>query len=295
MDLAALNIQRGRDHGLAAYNIWREQCGLRRFQDWSDMKDVMSATTVNRLASVYDHVDDVDLFTGGLSERPVVGGVVGPTFACILGQQFLNLRRGDRFWYENSKDKNPGSFTPDQLQEIRKSSLSRIICNNLDDVTMIQPYAFLADDDFTNRRKSCRGPAIPKIDLKKWKESPERPSQFSSAENLFSLYMQNVPDVNDVKVDLEDLELDREDDEEQGQNHADVEQWRTNKEEAVVKAFSSDNVPVADETPQPLDEGRYLQALGNMNHQDLDISASQSSTGPNNFEFDSFLNDLESL
>ena len=98
MDLAALNIQRGRDHGLAAYNIWREQCGLRRFQEWDDLKAVMSSTTVDRLASVYQSVEDVDLFTGGLSERPVVGGMVGPTFACILGQQFLNLRRGDRFW-----------------------------------------------------------------------------------------------------------------------------------------------------------------------------------------------------
>ena len=60
------------------------------------MNDVMGRNTVSALQGVYDHVDDVDLFTGGLSERPVVGGTVGPTFACIIGQQFLNLRKGDR-------------------------------------------------------------------------------------------------------------------------------------------------------------------------------------------------------
>jgi hypothetical protein len=35
-------------------------------------------------------------FAGGMAEKPVVGGIIGPTFACILGQQFLNLRKGDR-------------------------------------------------------------------------------------------------------------------------------------------------------------------------------------------------------
>ena len=84
---------------------------------------------------MYEHVDDIDLFTGGMAEKPVVGGIVGPTFACIIGQQFLNLRQGDRwvgsrpaavlsraccrFWYETGS--HPGAFSPGQLQEIRKS------------------------------------------------------------------------------------------------------------------------------------------------------------------------------
>ena len=65
--------------------------------------------------------------------------------ACIIGKQFHNYRLGDRFWYENGPGINPGAFQPDQLREIRKASLSRIICDNLDDVTMIQPYAVIID------------------------------------------------------------------------------------------------------------------------------------------------------
>ena len=44
------------------------------------------------------HVDDIDLFAGAMSEAHIPGGMIGPTFACIIGKQFHNSRAGDRFW-----------------------------------------------------------------------------------------------------------------------------------------------------------------------------------------------------
>ena len=185
MDLVALNLQRGRDHGLAPYNIWREQCGLKRFQEWEQLETVMDRATVTRIENVYEHVDDIDLFTGGMAEKPVVGGIVGPTFACIIGQQFLNLRRGDRFWYEGGD--HPGAFTPAQLQEIRKTSLARVVCDCMDDVELLQPFAFLQPDQLANVRTPCHGrgsSGIPEMSLEAWREDTRtnRPQQFSSQE-----------------------------------------------------------------------------------------------------------------
>ena len=58
---------------------------------------------------MYASPDDLDLWTAGVSERPMHGSMVGPVFGCIIGQTFRNLRSGDRFWYENPDQ--PSSFT----------------------------------------------------------------------------------------------------------------------------------------------------------------------------------------
>ncbi|XP_069685193.1 uncharacterized protein [Periplaneta americana] len=169
MDLAALNIQRGRDHGLAPYNAWREPCGLEPFTDWPQLLKVMSAETQRRLKRVYRDVDDIDLFPGAMAERPVSGGLVGPTFACILAQQFSNLRKGDRFWYENGGFES--SFTLAQLQQIRRITLARILCDNLDGIDTLQPFVFLTVDEDRNYRVPCDSDYIPHFDLKPWTES----------------------------------------------------------------------------------------------------------------------------
>lgn len=41
-DLRAIDIQRGRDHGLATYNDMREKCNLQRAHDWKDFLDLIS-------------------------------------------------------------------------------------------------------------------------------------------------------------------------------------------------------------------------------------------------------------
>ena len=91
-DLAALNIQRGRDHGLRPYNEYRAACNLKRAATFEDLGREMTAQVIERLKQVYASVDDIDLWTGGLVETPLQGGLVGPTFACVIGNQFRSLR-----------------------------------------------------------------------------------------------------------------------------------------------------------------------------------------------------------
>ena len=69
-------------------------------------------------------VHDLDLFSAGLAEYPLPGAAVGPTFTCIIGIQFYNLKYGDRFWFEHKNQ--IGSFTPGMLITIQYI----LYCNN---------------------------------------------------------------------------------------------------------------------------------------------------------------------
>lgn len=165
--MAAINIQRGRDHGLPAYTQWREPCGLSPITTWNDLERVVGPQSTLRIQSGYESVDDIDLFVGGLAERPVVGGLVGPVFACIIAQQFSNLRKGDRFWYENGAFES--SFTPAQLQSIRQVSFAQVVCRTIGGGTL-QPHVFLPHTISTNERMPCGVGSLAPIDLMPWLE-----------------------------------------------------------------------------------------------------------------------------
>jgi peroxidase len=60
---------------------------------------------VQEISRIYNSIDDVDLFIGGVSERLVDGALLGPTFLCLIGDQFARLRRGDRLFYEEATAK----------------------------------------------------------------------------------------------------------------------------------------------------------------------------------------------
>ena len=95
---------------------------------------------VDNLRSLYVSHEDVDLTVGGNLEVHVAGALAGPTFLCILTEQFYRTRVGDRYFFENGN--NEGSFTRGQLNEIRKASMARLFCDNGNNVEQMQPQAF---------------------------------------------------------------------------------------------------------------------------------------------------------
>lgn len=121
LDLASLNIQRGRDHGVPSYNALRAAMGLTARASFSEVSS--DAEVVAALEATYDSVDDIDLWTGGLSEDAVTGSQLGELFQAIMVRQFTEIRDGDRFWYEN--------YLPDVDKSlIENTSLARIIRDN---------------------------------------------------------------------------------------------------------------------------------------------------------------------
>ncbi|XP_062584185.1 peroxidasin-like isoform X2 [Saccostrea cucullata] len=180
-DLASLNIQRGRDHGLPFYNDYREICGMKRVTSFDDLANEMPQRNVrNKLQALYGHPDNIDLFVGGMAEKPVDGGKVGPTFLCIIVDQFKRTRDGDRFWYEN-----PGVFESNQLSELQQVTLAQVICQSSDNIQRVQRDVFIkaeSDADYLNCSK------IPKLNLKVWSDcctNCEKSGNFQSLTNHF--------------------------------------------------------------------------------------------------------------
>ena len=168
-DLASINIQRARDHGIPGYIQISTACGgpSASGTNFNGLTDIPSDQRI-RLEGTYRTVEDIDLFAGILSENPIEGSEMGRTATCLFLEQFNNSRHGDRFWYEG--DDPCTGFTMEQLTEIRKATLARVICDNSDGVFTIQPKAFLRRiNSGVNDDVSCSD--LPRVDLNVFKES----------------------------------------------------------------------------------------------------------------------------
>jgi peroxidase len=97
LDLAALDIQRGRDHGLPNYNILRKAYGLERVTSFAQISSDPEIQA--KLQQLFGTVDNIDPFVGALAEDHLPGSSVGPLVQALVSNQFTRLRDGDRFFY----------------------------------------------------------------------------------------------------------------------------------------------------------------------------------------------------
>ena len=120
-DLASLNIQRGRDHGIPDINTIRKHLGLKPYTCWCEwISDLGDQYYMEQL---YGNPGKVDLWVGGLLEKLFKDALVGETFFHILRDQFVRSRDGDRYWYQNR-------LTREQQKIVQLTKLSDIIKRN---------------------------------------------------------------------------------------------------------------------------------------------------------------------
>ena len=134
LDLASLNIQRGRDHGLGTCNDVRIAFGLSPVSTWGQITS--NEQLQEKLSDVYGNVEDVDAWVCGLAEDHYQDALVGELVFTVLKDQFDRLRHGDRFWYQNR-------YSGQQRRFLKRTTLAKIIRRNTKIGHEIQNNVFL--------------------------------------------------------------------------------------------------------------------------------------------------------
>ncbi len=155
-DMCAIDILRGRDHGVPPYADYRTSSvvGLEPALNWSDI--TQNQTRVNQLSSTYDNISHVDALVGMLMEDHLPNSSFGPSLAAIWKDQFQRIRDADPSFYLANNDLKP------ILDELNGTRLSDIILRN-SDIQAIQCDVFFASTTFdcSTLRTTPYGPSKP--------------------------------------------------------------------------------------------------------------------------------------
>uniref|UniRef100_A0A915BCB8 peroxidase n=1 Tax=Parascaris univalens TaxID=6257 RepID=A0A915BCB8_PARUN len=160
LDMASINIMRGRDHGFPTYNHYRRLCKLPPIISFDDWPEVSEVEVRERVKELYRNPEHIDLYVGGVIEDPIEGSILGPTFACIIADQFIRSRDGDRFYFEN-----PDQFTISQIMALKRITLSSVLCETADDLPFLPMNVFIVSNQSVVPCVS-----IPSLDLTPWRE-----------------------------------------------------------------------------------------------------------------------------
>ncbi|KAG1712185.1 Chorion peroxidase [Nymphon striatum] len=160
LDLAALNIQRGRDHGLPKYS------------DWKNYFDQFDSSAVSYLAdsdfSIYGGEDNADLYVAGMLESHLANAEVGKTFGNIIALQFRHFMYGDRYFYNHNNVNSAHIFNEAQIAELKKIKISQMICKNADliNASLVTDDVFHTVSD-SNLHTTCKNvlPNYPDIEV----------------------------------------------------------------------------------------------------------------------------------
>lgn len=137
LDLAAINIQRGRERGLPSYNTIRRAYGLQSIFEFDLINPDFQV--YNTLDELYGgDIDELDPWVGMLAERAMPGSIFGPTIRKVLEKQFADLRDGDRFFYLNDP-----VLTEDEKDWIHNTTFRDVIYRN-SGVDLMQENVFEA-------------------------------------------------------------------------------------------------------------------------------------------------------
>lgn len=104
-------------------------------------------------------------------EPKAPGSVLGYVFRDIVADQFARLQKGDKYFFDHDPSVNPSHFTLDQLYELRKVTMSRLICDNSDRylIAGLAPNSFKMPGYPGNEIVDCEGPEIPRVNLEYWR------------------------------------------------------------------------------------------------------------------------------
>ena len=135
-DLAAININRGRERGLPDFNTIRKEIGLPELKSFEEFTE--NQEDAEGLQSLYGDLNSIDPWIGMLAEKHMPDAILGNTLMLIIERQFQRLRDGDRFYYENDNQ-----LSDDQKTDIRSTNLQKIIMRNAE-ISAMQDNVFRA-------------------------------------------------------------------------------------------------------------------------------------------------------